>query len=191
MLELYSVCGLWKLKHNIKWEFEIDDESGVSLISIDEGTSFSDLVKILYEDFAIDNQKHSLKLSFQLPSMTATLGSHPIFIRNDRQLATFMRISAQTQSIHLCVTVEDNCVIVEQDQTSSYQFVASDVTSASHSQVPTMLNPPAATSGLFTSTEDQTSSYQFVASDVSSASHSQVPTMPNPFAATAGLFTSA
>ncbi|EOA12203.1 hypothetical protein CARUB_v10012779mg [Capsella rubella] len=46
--------------------------------------------------------------------MTATLGSHPIFIRNDRQLATFMRISAQTQSIHLCVTVEDNCVIVEQ-----------------------------------------------------------------------------
>ncbi|XP_023634707.1 uncharacterized protein LOC111829570, partial [Capsella rubella] len=38
-------------------------------------------------------------------------------------------------------------------QTNSYQFVASDVSSASHSQVPTMPNPPAATSGLFTSTE--------------------------------------
>ncbi|XP_010506932.2 PREDICTED: uncharacterized protein LOC104783478 [Camelina sativa] len=154
MIELYSVCGLWKLNNNIHWEFEMDNERGASLINIDENTRFSDLVKILLEDFDIDIRAQCLKLSYTLPAMSATRGSIPIFIRNDRQLEAFKLKYAQSGGVlHLCVTVEDFCVTVEQGQPSSTLFIES-VTAV---------------------TQDQTSSNLFVgnAFDVSTATHTQ------------------
>ncbi|XP_010448992.2 PREDICTED: uncharacterized protein LOC104731347 [Camelina sativa] len=101
MIELYSVCGLWKLNNNIHWKFEMDNERGASLAQC-------------------------LKLSYTLPAKSSTIGSIPIFIRNDRQLEAFKLKYAQSGGVlHLCVTVEDFCEIVEQGQPSSTPFIES------------------------------------------------------------------
>ncbi|XP_010430905.1 PREDICTED: uncharacterized protein LOC104715166 [Camelina sativa] len=104
----------------------MDNERGASLINIDENTRFSELVKILLEDFYIDIRAQCLKLSYTLPAKSATIGSIPIFIRNDRQLEAFKLKYAQSGGVlHLCVTVEDFCETVEQGQPSSTPFIES------------------------------------------------------------------
>ena len=96
MLELYSVCGLWKLTNNMTWEFELDIELGASLVLIDEHITYHALVDILVEDFQIDSSTNSLKLSYKLVSTSTTIQSHPLYIRKDRQLATFMHKFSQS-----------------------------------------------------------------------------------------------
>ncbi|XP_010424554.1 PREDICTED: uncharacterized protein LOC104709680 [Camelina sativa] len=94
--------------------------------------------------------------------MFATIGSIPIFIRNDRQLEAFKLKYAQSGGVlYLCVIVEDFCVTVEQGQPSSTPFIES-VTAV---------------------TQDQTSSNLFVgnAIDVSTATHTQGQPIPNSY----------
>ncbi|XP_010424303.1 PREDICTED: uncharacterized protein LOC104709376 [Camelina sativa] len=135
----------------------MDNERRASLINIDDKTRFSELVKVLLEDFDIDIQAQFLKLSYTLPVVAATIGSIPIFIRNDRQFEAFMLKYAQSRGvIHLCVTVEqifigqpsstpfiESVTVVTQDQTSSNLFVgnAIDVSTATHTQGQTIPNP--------------------------------------------------
>ncbi|XP_010513141.2 PREDICTED: uncharacterized protein LOC104789092 [Camelina sativa] len=104
----------------------MDNERGASLINIDENTRFSELLKIMLEDFDIDIQAQCLKLSYTLPAKSSTIGSIPIFIRNDRQLEAFKLKYAQSGGVlHLCVTVEDFCETVEHGQPSSTTFIES------------------------------------------------------------------
>ncbi|XP_019097517.1 PREDICTED: uncharacterized protein LOC109131269 [Camelina sativa] len=160
MIELYAVCGLWKLNNNIHWEFEMDNERGASLINIDENTRFSELVKILLEDFDIDIQAQCLKLSYSLPAKSSTIGSIPIFIRNDRQLEAFKLKYAQSGGVlHLCVTVEDFCEIVEQGQPRSTPFIES-VTAV---------------------TQDQTSSNLLVGNVIDVYTHTRDQPIPNSY----------
>ncbi|CAB88529.1 putative protein [Arabidopsis thaliana] len=121
------------------WEFELDIDLGASLVLIDEHITYHALVDILVEDFQIDSSTNSLKLSYKLVSTSTTIQSHPLYIRNDRQLATFMHKFSQSGGLlQLCLTVEQISVTVEQAETTSNPFVSHSVPNA---QAETTSNP--------------------------------------------------
>ncbi|XP_023644611.1 uncharacterized protein LOC111832470 isoform X1 [Capsella rubella] len=120
MVELYSICGFWSYIYNNCGEFDVDLERGASLVNIDENISFAELVEVLVDDFHIYRVSNLVNLSYKIDS---NLELHPLYIRIDRQLQTFLTKPLPSGGFHkLCVTIEDISFTVEQGGTTSNPF---------------------------------------------------------------------
>lgn len=108
MIEVCSVCGEWKLINGIHWDFTIDVDRGCSFSMIHEDISYNDLIGVVLEDFGIDDNKNSVNLSYLSPSKLnfGTKELPPVFIRNDRQVTSYMNKLQENADIHLCVTIK-------------------------------------------------------------------------------------
>lgn len=105
MPELCSICGDWKLMNNDHWDFTVDEERGCSISVISEDISYKELIAVVLEDFALDG---TIKLSYASPSkfIFGSKGVLPVFIRNDRQVASFLSKHKDSGGLlQLCVTV--------------------------------------------------------------------------------------
>ncbi|XP_009102953.1 uncharacterized protein LOC103829047 [Brassica rapa] len=120
MVEIYSVCGKWKLNDKFQWEFLVDSNKGGSLSEVDENVTYIDLVETIIEDFGLGClvKDRDITLSYELPPRMKIMvkDSPPVYIRNDRQVRTFIsKIKGNGELIRLCVTVNDknNTIVVE------------------------------------------------------------------------------
>ncbi|KAL0702481.1 hypothetical protein Bca4012_058603 [Brassica carinata] len=75
---------------------------------IHEDVSYNDLIGVVLEDFGIDDNKNSVNLSYVSPSKLnfGTKELPPVFIRNDRQVTSYMNKLQENADIHLCVTIK-------------------------------------------------------------------------------------
>ena len=78
---------------------------------IHEDISYNDLIGVVLQDFGIDvslSKLNSINLSYILLSKL-NFGSKelpPVFIRNDRQVASYLNKLQENGGIHLCVTIK-------------------------------------------------------------------------------------
>ncbi|XP_023643348.1 uncharacterized protein LOC111831936 [Capsella rubella] len=106
MLELYSVCGEWQQKVNGGWHFVLDSQKGGSLSEVDENVTFKTLAEMVIEDFGLDCVITELKLSYALSPSLKMKNPPPLYLRNDRQVQTFIRkVQEDFKFNRLCVTV--------------------------------------------------------------------------------------
>ena len=110
-IKLCSIRGDWKLINGIHWDFIVDDERGSSLSMILEDISYNDLIGIVLEDFGIDvspSKLNSKNLSYVSPSNLnfSSKDLPPVFIRNDRQVASYLKKLQENGGIHLYVTIK-------------------------------------------------------------------------------------
>ncbi|CAF1931631.1 unnamed protein product, partial [Brassica oleracea] len=73
--------------------------------------SYNDLIGVVLEDFGIDvspSKLNSINLSYVSPSKlnSGSKELHPVFIRNDRQEASYMNKLQENEDFHLCVTIK-------------------------------------------------------------------------------------
>ncbi|KAH0884157.1 hypothetical protein HID58_060253, partial [Brassica napus] len=111
MIEICSICGEWKLINGIHWDFIVDDQRGSSLSMIHKDISYNDLIVVVLEDFGIDGNRNSVNLSYASPSKlnfgTKELSPAFIaFIRNDRQVTSYLNKLKENEDLHLCVTIK-------------------------------------------------------------------------------------
>ncbi|KAH0916891.1 hypothetical protein HID58_024551, partial [Brassica napus] len=108
MIEICSICGEWKLINGIRWDFIVDDQRGSSLSMIHKDISYNDLIMAVLEDFGIDGNKNNVNLSYASPSKLnfGTKELPPAFIRNDRQVTSYMSKLKENGDLHLCVTIK-------------------------------------------------------------------------------------
>ncbi|XP_019095110.1 PREDICTED: uncharacterized protein LOC104757102 [Camelina sativa] len=136
MVEIYSVFGEWKLNDKLHWRFFIDTNKGGSLCEVAENITYKDLVETVFEDFELDGLVKEITLSYELPRMKLMVeDSPPIFIRNDRQVCTFIKkIQGNLEITRLCVSEfhqsfgsdislstprSDTCSTAEKEKTSN------------------------------------------------------------------------
>ncbi|XP_010468295.2 PREDICTED: uncharacterized protein LOC104748331 [Camelina sativa] len=107
MLEIYSVFGEWKINDKLNWRFFVDTNKGGCLCEVSENITYKDLMKIVFDDFGLDGLVEEISLSYELPKMKLIVeDSPPIFIRNDRQVCTFIRKIQENPEIgRLCVSI--------------------------------------------------------------------------------------
>ena len=108
MIEICYICGEWKLINGIHWDFIVDDQRGSSLSMIHEDISYNDLIVAVLEDFGIDGNINSVNLSYASPSKL-NFGRKelpPAFIRNDRQVTSYLSKLKENGDLHLCVTIK-------------------------------------------------------------------------------------
>ena len=76
----------WDIIH---WNFTVDKERGGSISVILKDISYNELIRVVLEDFTIDN---NIKFSYVSPSKSifGTEDALPVFIRNDFQVVSFM-----------------------------------------------------------------------------------------------------
>lgn len=111
MVEINSICGKWKLNDKSQWEFEVDNNRMGSLSEIDENVTYENLVKIIIEDFDIQDQDIALSYGLPLSMKSKIQNSPPVDIRNDRQLRVFInKIKKGYELVTLCVTLSDKPV---------------------------------------------------------------------------------
>ncbi|KAH0856821.1 hypothetical protein HID58_085082 [Brassica napus] len=87
------------------WDFIVDDERGSSLSMIHEDISYNDLIGVVLEDFGIDVSPSKLNISLS----KLNFGSKelpPVFIRNDRQVASYLNKLQENGCLNLCVTIK-------------------------------------------------------------------------------------
>ncbi|RID52966.1 hypothetical protein BRARA_G00395 [Brassica rapa] len=108
MIEICSICGEWKLINGIHWDFIVDDQRGSSLGMIHEDISYNDLIVAVLEDFRIDGNINSVNLSYVSPSKlnSGTKELPPAFIRNDRQIISYLSKLKENGNLHLFVTIK-------------------------------------------------------------------------------------
>ena len=108
MIEICSICGERKLINGIHWDFIVDDQRGSSLSMIHEDISYNDLIVAVLEDFGIDGNINSVNLSYASPSKLnfGTKELPPAFIRNDRQVTSYLNKLKENGDLHLCVTIK-------------------------------------------------------------------------------------
>ncbi|KAG5392908.1 hypothetical protein IGI04_022871, partial [Brassica rapa subsp. trilocularis] len=108
VFKICSICGEWKLINGIHWDFIVDDQRGSSLSMIHEDISYNDLIVAVLEDFGIDGNRNSVNLSYASPSKLnfGTKELPPAFIRNDRQVTSYLSKLKENGDLHLCVTIK-------------------------------------------------------------------------------------
>ncbi|KAL0643376.1 hypothetical protein Bca4012_041666 [Brassica carinata] len=85
---------------------------------IHEDISYNDLIGVVLQDFGIDvslSKLNSINLSYILLSKL-NFGSKelpPVFIRNDRQVASYLNKLQENIGLHLCVTIKKNSIIIK------------------------------------------------------------------------------
>ncbi|KAG2311009.1 hypothetical protein Bca52824_022566 [Brassica carinata] len=79
-----------------------------------EDISYNDLIGVVLEDFGIDDNKNNVNLSYVSPSkLNFGLKELPlVFIRNDRQVTSYLKKLQENGSLHLCVTIKKNSIII-------------------------------------------------------------------------------
>ncbi|XP_024008405.1 uncharacterized protein LOC112084075 [Eutrema salsugineum] len=121
MVEIYSVCGEWKINDKLQWEFIVDMDKGGSLTEVDENVTFAELVEMVIEDFGFgcSVKSEDIRLTYELPSKMKLMvelmveNPPPVNLRNDRQLRSFInKIKEDHELIRLCVTVSEKCNVV-------------------------------------------------------------------------------
>ncbi|KAG2306948.1 hypothetical protein Bca52824_026696 [Brassica carinata] len=82
---------------------------------IHEDISYNDLIGVVLEDFGIDDNINSVNLSYVSPSKLNFSSKElpPIFIRNYRQVASYLNKLQGNGSLHLCVTIKKNSIIIK------------------------------------------------------------------------------
>ncbi|KAH0902805.1 hypothetical protein HID58_042308, partial [Brassica napus] len=75
---------------------------------IHEDISYNDLIVAVLEDFGIDGNINSGNLSYASPSKLnfGTKELPPVFIRNDRQVTSYLNKLKENGDLHLCVTIK-------------------------------------------------------------------------------------
>ncbi|KAF3529814.1 hypothetical protein DY000_02039192 [Brassica cretica] len=101
---------MWRMETN-KWNslgFIVDDQRGSSLRMIHEDISYNDLIVAVLEDFGIDGNRNSGNLSYASPSKLnfGTKELPLVFIRNDRQVTSYLNKLKENGDLHLCVTIK-------------------------------------------------------------------------------------
>jgi len=86
----------------------VDDQRGSSLSMIHEDISYNDLIVAVLGDFGIDGNINSVNLSYASPSKLnfGTKELPPAFIRNDRQVTSYLNKLKENGDLHLCVTIK-------------------------------------------------------------------------------------
>ncbi|WZZ12032.1 hypothetical protein YC2023_105121 [Brassica napus] len=117
-IKLCSIRGDWKLINGIHWDFIVDDERGSCLSMILEDISYNDLIEVVLENFGIDvspSKLNSINLSYVSPSKLNFSSKElpPVFIRNDRQVASYMNKLQENGCLHLCITIKKNSFIIK------------------------------------------------------------------------------
>ncbi|KAH0880646.1 hypothetical protein HID58_068040, partial [Brassica napus] len=114
VIEICSICGEWKLINGIHWDFIVDDQRGSSLSMIHEDISYNDLIVAVLEDFGIDGNRNSVNFSYVSPSKLnfGTKELHAAFIRNDRQVTSYLNKLKENEDIHLCRRTQLSPMIV-------------------------------------------------------------------------------
>lgn len=107
MEEILLVCGKWKFEKT-RWVFRVDEDSGCRMLYANENTSYEDFVAMVYEDFAVDDRKFDVRLSYMLRKswQKIPLDTPPVFVTNARQLMGYLR-QAKGESVRMCVQIED------------------------------------------------------------------------------------
>ncbi|KAL0758541.1 hypothetical protein Bca101_074691 [Brassica carinata] len=80
---------------------------------IHEDINYNDLIVAVLEDFGIDGNINSVDLSYASPSKLnfGTKELPPAFIRNDRQVTSYLNKLKENGDLHLCVTIKRNTKI--------------------------------------------------------------------------------
>ncbi|KAF3567168.1 hypothetical protein DY000_02012990 [Brassica cretica] len=108
MIEICSICGEWKLINGIHWDFIVDDERGSSISMIHEDINYNSLIVAVLEDFGIDANRNNVSLSYVSPSKL-NFGAKelpPAFIRNDRQVTSYLKKLQENGGLYLCVIIK-------------------------------------------------------------------------------------
>ncbi|WZY83044.1 hypothetical protein YC2023_029428 [Brassica napus] len=110
-IELCSIRGDCKLINRIHWDFIVDDERGSSLNMILEDIIYNDSIGVILENFGIDVSPfklNSINLSYVSPSkLNFSSKELPlVFIKNDRQVASYLNKLQENGGLHLCVTIK-------------------------------------------------------------------------------------
>ncbi|CAN7138992.1 unnamed protein product [Brassica rapa subsp. narinosa] len=76
-----------------------------------EDISYNDLIEVVLENFGIDvspSKLNSINLSYVSPSKLNFSSKElpPVFIRNDRQVASYMNKLQENGCLHLCITIK-------------------------------------------------------------------------------------
>ncbi|KAG7532917.1 MULE transposase domain [Arabidopsis thaliana x Arabidopsis arenosa] len=110
------VSGNWVKKH--KFVFNTDDK-GCRVVQIDEETTHDKLVKLVLDDYGLNELSHQLKLSYMFSKKAMknmSLDTPPVYVSNDRQLQCFLSLRKIDQ-LRLCVefTVKEYMEISRKD----------------------------------------------------------------------------
>lgn len=98
------VSGKWVKRH--RYVFETDNR-GCRVLHLKEETEFTDLVKMVMEDFGLETLRYKIQLSYMFSSKTMKNMSHdtpPVFVCNSRQLQGFLNLK-KIDHIRLCVEI--------------------------------------------------------------------------------------
>ncbi|KAG7542685.1 hypothetical protein ISN45_Aa07g026420 [Arabidopsis thaliana x Arabidopsis arenosa] len=106
----------WVKKH--KFVFNTDDK-GCRVVQIDEETTHDKLVKLVLDDYGLNELSHQLKLSYMFSKKAMknmSLDTPPVYVSNDRQLQCFLSLRKIDQ-LRLCVefTVKEYMEISRKD----------------------------------------------------------------------------
>ena len=92
MDEIVLVAGSWSFNQN-QWVFSVDKTYGCQIIGISEGLSFEEFLRMVYEDFRLNQQSDEVKLSYMSNLFMQSLpqDTPPVFVSNERQLHVFVQ----------------------------------------------------------------------------------------------------
>ncbi|KAL1192056.1 hypothetical protein V5N11_029955 [Cardamine amara subsp. amara] len=102
MLQIYVMCGRWRLYDNKQWGFIVDEEKRGRLVSLESTPSLEELKLIVLDDYGIKQIEFDVEFSF-LP-IGVSLDSPPIVMLNDRQVKNFLLYFKRNNNLQLCVT---------------------------------------------------------------------------------------
>ncbi|KAL0736962.1 hypothetical protein Bca4012_013172 [Brassica carinata] len=101
-----SNCGQWNSNESLLWEFSVDRNRNASSIYLEENLLYEDLIKMVSEDFSVEEEKICWSYGISLDLKSIVEGFPPVSIGNTRQLRSFIgNIRAFDGMSRLCVKV--------------------------------------------------------------------------------------
>ncbi|CAE5975823.1 unnamed protein product [Arabidopsis arenosa] len=112
MDQVILVCGKWIFENN-KWSFIIDTNRGCRVLEANRETSYSQCIRMVMEDYGIENRGCDVVLSYKISKMLSQNlpdDTPPVIITNSRQFHSFLG-QLKSDTIRLCVEVKKKVTI--------------------------------------------------------------------------------
>ncbi|KAG7566373.1 Zinc finger SWIM-type [Arabidopsis suecica] len=125
MDQVILVCGKWIFENN-KWSFIIDTNRGCRVLEANRETSYSQCIRMVMEDYGIENRGCDVVLSYKISKMLSQNlpdDTPPVIITNSRQFHSFLG-QLKSDTIRLCVEVKKK-VTIESNQPNTDGIVDS------------------------------------------------------------------
>ncbi|KAL1195315.1 hypothetical protein V5N11_034011 [Cardamine amara subsp. amara] len=105
MMQVYVMCGVWRLTEMKEWRFIVDEEKRGRILILQSTSSLEELKLMVLEDYGIEDSMVDVEFSY----LSKDLGVEfpPVIVTNDRQVQNFLTCLSKKNTIPLCVTFKD------------------------------------------------------------------------------------